>query len=54
MRAELHWEAQGRRPGLEGTLAERLAERYVQYRHQPFARVLVLRVTGVSGWAAEG
>jgi hypothetical protein len=26
--------------------------RYPQYRDQPFARVLVLRVVGVSGWAA--
>ena len=33
-------------------LAARLAGRYPQYRDQPFARVLVLRVVGVTGWAA--
>ena len=32
-------------------LAERLAERYPQYRDQPFTRVLVLRIVGVTGWA---
>jgi hypothetical protein len=26
---------------------------YPQYRDQPFTRVLVLRVVGVGGWAAE-
>jgi len=34
-------------------LSDRLAERYVQYREQPFARVLVLEIVGVSGWAAS-
>jgi hypothetical protein len=33
-------------------LAAALAGRFPQYRDQPFARVLVLRVVGVSGWAA--
>jgi PPOX class probable F420-dependent enzyme len=36
----------------EAALAARLAERYAQYRDQPFERVLVLRVVGVTGWAA--
>jgi len=39
---------------LEAALAARLAERYAQYRDQPFARVLVLRIVGVTGWAAAG
>jgi hypothetical protein len=29
-----------------------LAERYPQDRDQPFARVLVLQIVGVIGWAA--
>lgn len=33
-------------------LAARLAERYPQYRDRPFDRVLVLRIVGVTGWAA--
>jgi hypothetical protein len=36
----------------EAALAARLAERYPQYRDQPFERVLVLRIVGVTGWAA--
>ena len=35
-------------------LAARLAERYAQYRDQPFARLLVLRIVGVTGWAFVG
>jgi hypothetical protein len=38
--------------GRESSLAARLAERYPQYRDQPFERVLVLRVVGVTGWKA--
>src|SRR3954452_12555248 len=33
-------------------LSERLAERYPQYHDQPFTSVLVLRIVGLSGWAA--
>jgi PPOX class probable F420-dependent enzyme len=40
--------------GSEAALAARLAERYPQYRDQPFARVLVLRIVGITGWAAAG
>jgi PPOX class probable F420-dependent enzyme len=40
--------------GRDAALAARLAERYAQYRDQPFARVLVLRIAGVTGWAAGG
>jgi hypothetical protein len=29
-------------------------QRYPQYRHQPFARVLVLHIVGVTGWAGAG
>jgi hypothetical protein len=50
VRTELRWE---RDPaGREDDLAALLAERYRQYRDRPFARVLVLRVVGVTGWAA--
>lgn len=33
-------------------LANRLAASFVQYRDQPFADILVLRIAGVTGWAA--
>jgi hypothetical protein len=50
VRAELRWESD---PGDRAAdLAALLAERYVQYREQPFARVLVLRIVGVAGWSA--
>ncbi len=34
-------------------VAALLAGRYPQYRDQPFHRVLVLQIVGVSGWAAD-
>jgi PPOX class probable F420-dependent enzyme len=51
VRAELRWQGD---PAAEraADLAGRLAGRYAQYRDQPFDRVLVLRVIGVTGWAA--
>jgi hypothetical protein len=53
VRAELRW--QGDAATSRGlALAARLAERYPQYHDQPFARVLVLRIVGVAGWAASG
>ena len=33
-------------------LADRLAGAYAQYRDKPFESVMVLRVVGVTGWAA--
>jgi hypothetical protein len=52
VRAELRWEGDaGDRPA---ALAARLAERYPQYRDQPFTRVLALRIVGLTGWAATG
>ncbi len=50
VRAELRF--QGDAAGRAAALAARLAERYPQYRDQPFDRVLVLRIVGVTGWAA--
>ncbi len=50
VRAELRWN--GDDTSRAATLAARLAERYPQYRDQPFARVLVLHIDTVSGWAA--
>jgi hypothetical protein len=52
VRAELRW------PGdtaasRAGVLADRLARRYPQYHDQPFARILVLHITGIVGWAAD-
>jgi PPOX class probable F420-dependent enzyme len=34
-------------------LAALLAERYPQYRDQPFDRVLVLQIVGITGWSAK-
>ncbi len=51
VRAELRWQGDSD-AGREAALAARLAGRYPQYRDRPFARVLVLRIVGVTGWAA--
>ena len=57
VRAELRWQG-GTTAGpaaladRTAALAARLARRYPQYQDQPFARVLVLRIVGVTGWAA--
>jgi PPOX class probable F420-dependent enzyme len=50
VRAELR--GQGDDAGREAALAALLARRYPQYRDQPFVRVLVLRIVGVTGWTA--
>jgi PPOX class probable F420-dependent enzyme len=49
VRAELRFrdDADGR----AAALAARLADRYPQYRGQPFERVLLLHIVGVTGWA---
>ena len=52
VRAELRWQGDAA-AGRAAALAARLAGRYPQYRDQPFARVLVLRIVGVAGWAAD-
>lgn len=52
VRAELRWEPNPS-PGREAALAALLARRFPQYRDQPFVRVLVLRLEGVTGWAAR-
>ena len=52
VRAELRWQG-GAATDRASALAAALARRYPQYRDQPFARVLVLRIVGVSGWAAD-
>ena len=49
VRAELRSEAAD---GRAAALAALLGERYPQYRDQPFDRVLVLRIVGLTGWAA--
>jgi len=52
VRAELRWQSEAA-PRAQA-LAGLLAVRFEQYREQPFAQVLVLHITGVSGWAAGG
>jgi hypothetical protein len=49
VRAELRWDADPD-AAVIGGLAARLAERYEQYRDQPFVRVLVFEVVGLVGW----
>lgn len=51
VRVELRWEGDAD-ADRAAALAVQLAGRYPQYRDQPFARVLVLRIVGVAGWAA--
>jgi PPOX class probable F420-dependent enzyme len=51
VRAELHWQGDTA-TSRAAALAARLAGRYPQYQDQPFARVLVLHIVGVAGWAA--
>ncbi len=51
VRAELRWQEDADGSRAAG-LAALLADRYVQYRDQPFARVLVLRIDRLSGWSA--
>ncbi len=51
VRAELRWQGDAG-AARAAALAAGLAVRYPQYRDQPFARVLVLRIVGVAGWAA--
>ena len=50
VRAELLW--QGDLAERAASLAALLADKYPQYRDQPFARVLVLRVVALTGWSA--
>ncbi len=51
VRAELLWTPDDQRAA---ALADLLAERYVQYADRPFARVLVLRIVGLTGWSGAG
>jgi len=51
VRAQMRWQpdaGSARETGLAGLLAER----YPQYRDRPFAKLLILRVIDVTGWAA--
>ena len=50
VRAELRWQREA--SNRTRILAAGLAGRFPQYRDQPFDRVLVLRIIGVTGWAA--
>ena len=58
VRAELRWQRDSGASQVAASraaaLAGRLAARYPQYQDQPFARVLVLQIVGVTGWAAAG
>jgi hypothetical protein len=36
---------------LAASLADRLAERYPQYREQPFERVLAFELVALRGWS---
>ncbi len=51
VRAELRWLAEPE-PARVTALIDRLAGTVPQYRDRPFAGLLVLRIVGVTGWAA--
>jgi Pyridoxamine 5'-phosphate oxidase len=52
VRAELRW--QGRDlVEREASLADVLARRHHQYADRPFARIIVLRIEGLTGWSGE-
>ena len=53
VRAELRRVADPTPERVEDDLGARLARTVPQYADQPFDRVLVLRVIGVTGWAAS-
>ena len=50
-RAQLLWDP-APPAAREADLADRLARAYMQYRDQPFERVLVFGVVAVTGWAS--
>lgn len=52
VRAELRWQP-GAGDERRAALAGQLAQRYPQYRDQPFARILLLRIVKLTGWAAD-
>lgn len=53
LRAELRWVGED---AVEraGVLSARLADRFPQYRNEPFAAVLVFEVVRTTGWSATG
>ncbi|NCY15866.1 MAG: hypothetical protein EBX39_03690 [Actinobacteria bacterium] len=52
VRADLQWVADPE-PEESTTLSGLLAERYVQYRDEPFTDVLVFRIANLTGWSAS-
>lgn len=52
VRAELCWDGDAAE-ARSAALALQLAGRFAQYRDQPFHRVLVLRIVGVTGWSGD-
>ena len=53
VRAELHWHTTDPEQRT-AALGAQLAERFAQYRDQPFKRLLLLQIVSVTGWAAAG
>src|SRR5690625_489476 len=51
VRAHLRWEEHPS-PEIVSALSTLLAAKYTQYHDEPFARVLVLRIAELLGWAA--
>ncbi|NLG22732.1 MAG: hypothetical protein GX555_15035 [Actinomycetales bacterium] len=52
VRATLRWQAEGSDEEYRA-LGNLLEGKYEQYRDQPFARVLALRITGLTGWSGD-
>ena len=51
LQMQLEWEPDASAEQV-AALAAALEAKYPQYEGQPFVRVLVLRIVGMSGWAA--
>ncbi|MEM9130978.1 MAG: hypothetical protein AAF962_12690 [Actinomycetota bacterium] len=53
VRAELRW-LDAPSAAVVESLSARLVDGYEQYRHRPFADVLVFGIVGLTGWSAAG
>ncbi|HOF63719.1 MAG TPA: pyridoxamine 5'-phosphate oxidase family protein [Dermatophilaceae bacterium] len=51
VRAQLRWETTASKAPAKA-MSRLLADRYPQYRDQPFDRVLIFRVVALTGWSA--
>lgn len=52
VRAHLEWQGNSAKDKADA-LSGLLAKKYAQYKDEPFERVLVFRITSLTGWAAS-